>query len=260
MLYGLIVGGCTTRLRPEYVCMRYAIFGDIHGNYDALRVVLEHAKTQDIDQYICTGDIVGYGAEPDRCIDAVRNLNTLCLAGNHDHAAVEKLDIEYFNIYAKRAAEWTRKKLTQSEKDWLEGLPFLMYFEDFAVAHGSAHGPEVFNYIQTIFDAELSFEILERPILFYGHTHIPLTFFDSIPMTYTMDSEVHIDPTRKVLVNIGSVGQPRDEDPRASYGVFDSDTFVVSLYRLDYDVKAAGRKIVNAGLPEALAIRLELGK
>lgn len=240
--------------------MRYAIFGDIHGNYDALEAVLKYLDKERIDVYLCTGDVVGYGAEPGRCIETVRERCITCLAGNHDHAACGKLDTEFFNIFAKQVANWTRQKLTDAERQWLSDLPFVCHFEDFMLAHGSAHSPEVFNYITTIFDAELSFECLDKPLLFYGHTHIPLAFFDTVPMTYTMDQEVRINPEGKTLVNVGSVGQPRDEDPRASFAIYDSAKQVVQLIRIPYDVKAAGKKIIEAGLPEALAIRLELGK
>ncbi|MCX7805959.1 MAG: metallophosphatase family protein [Planctomycetota bacterium] len=240
--------------------MRYAIFGDIHGNYDALDAVLKSIEKEDVGLTICTGDIVGYGAEPKRCIEAIRSRKCLSLAGNHDHAASDKMEIEFFNIYAKQAAQWTRSQLSPDEKKFLAGLPFIFHFEDMCVAHASAHSPEVFNYIQTIFDAELSFECMDKPVLFYGHTHIPLAFFDTVPMTYTMDHEIQINPDGKTLVNVGSVGQPRDEDPRASYAIYDTAMRMVYIRRVEYDVKAAGRKIIQAGLPEALAIRLELGK
>jgi predicted phosphodiesterase len=240
--------------------LRYGIFGDIHGNYDALEAVIKALEQDGVDAYLCTGDVVGYGAEPSRCIATVREKCVVCLAGNHDHAACGKLDTEFFNIFAKQVAHWTQTHLADEERNWLASLPFICHFEDFTLAHGSAHSPEVFNYITTIFDAELSFECLDKPVLFYGHTHIPLAFFDTVPMTYTMDQEIHINPEGKTLINIGSVGQPRNEDPRASYALYDSDKQIVYLQRVSYDLKSAGRKIIEAGLPEALAIRLELGK
>ena len=240
--------------------MRYAIFGDIHANYDALDAVLGDMAERQIDVMICIGDIVGYGAEPCRCVRRVRETEALCLAGNHDHAATGKLGVEFFNLYAKQAALWTREQLSGEEKEFLDGLGFVEHFVDFAVVHGSLHGPEMFNYVQTIFDAELSFEALDKPLLFYGHTHIPLTFFDTTPMTYTMDSEVEIDTAIKTLVNVGSVGQPRDENPNACYGIYDDQAMTVELRRVVYDVEAAAAKIREAGLPEALAVRLELGK
>src|SRR5213596_2331285 len=177
--------------------LRYGIFGDMHGNFDALEAVMKIMEQEKVEIYLCTGDVVGYGAEPSRCIQVVR---------------------------------WTENHLSEEEKKWLANLPFVCHFEDFTLAHGSAHSPEVFNYITTIFDAELSFECLDKPVLFYGHTHIPLAFFDTVPMTYTMDQEIRINPEGKTLINIGSVGQPRNEDPRASFAVYDSDEGLVQLH------------------------------
>jgi diadenosine tetraphosphatase ApaH/serine/threonine PP2A family protein phosphatase len=240
--------------------VRYGIFGDIHGNYDALEAVLERLDRAEVDERICLGDIVGYGAEPRECVARVRDLGGICLAGNHDHAAIGKLDIDFFNLYAREAAVWTRAALTADDRDYLAGLGFIEHLPGFAVVHGSLHGPEMFNYISTIFDADLSFEALDKPILFYGHTHIPLTFFDTKPMTYTMDAEIPVGNGTRTLVNVGSVGQPRDEDPRACMAIYDDEVGVVTITRVEYDVERAARKIVDAGLPEALAVRLQLGK
>lgn len=244
--------------------MRYGIFGDIHGNRDALQAVLAALEGERVDVKICLGDIVGYGAEPRECIQDVRRLGCMTLAGNHDHAAIDRLDVEFFNAFAKQAALWTRQQLSNEDKQFLAGLGFVDHHEHFACVHGSLHGPELFNYIATIFDAELSFEALDKPVLFYGHTHIPITFFDTTPMTFTTEGEIRITSDMKALVNVGSVGQPRDEDPRASYAVYEvgdsNGEGVVYIRRVPYDVASASRKIIAAGLPEPLAIRLELGK
>lgn len=244
--------------------MRYGIFGDIHGNRDALQAVLEALEKERVDVKICLGDIVGYGAEPHECIQEIRRLGCMTLAGNHDHAAIDRLDVEFFNAFAKQAALWTRQQLTEEDKQFLASLGFVDHHEHFACVHGSLHGPELFNYIATIFDAELSFEALDKPVLFYGHTHIPITFFDTTPMTFTTEGEIRITSDMKALINVGSVGQPRDEDPRASYAVYEvgdsSGEGVVYIRRIPYDVASASRKIIAAGLPEPLAIRLELGK
>ena len=130
--------------------LRYGIFGDIHGNHDALDAVLEVLEKEKVDTYLCTGDVVGYGAEPSKCIKTVREKCVICLAGNHDHAACGKLDTEFFNVFAKQVAHWTQTHLSEDEKQWLAGLPFVCHFEDFTLAHGSAHSPEVFNYITNV--------------------------------------------------------------------------------------------------------------
>jgi len=239
---------------------RIAVFSDIHGNLHALNAVLEAIDDLGLRTLVCCGDVVGYGAFPNECIEILRFRRIPTLAGNHDHAACGKLDTEFFNVFAKQVAQWTQEHLSEEERAWLASLPFVCHFEEFTLAHGSAHSPELFNYITSIFDAELSFECLDKPVLFYGHTHIPLAFFDTVPMTYTMDEEIRVNPDGKTLINIGSVGQPRNEDPRASCVLYDSDELVARMLRVPYDVKAAGRKIIEAGLPEVLAIRLELGK
>jgi diadenosine tetraphosphatase ApaH/serine/threonine PP2A family protein phosphatase len=240
--------------------VRYGIFGDIHGNYDAFEAVLAEMEKQKVDEVLCLGDIVGYGAEPHRCIQKVREMGCICLAGNHDHAAIGKLDIDFFNLYAREAAVWTRAALEPEDREFLAGLGFVEHLPGFAVVHGSLHGPEMFNYISTIFDADLSFDALDKPLLFYGHTHIPLTFFDTKPMTYTLDAEIPVGDGTRTLVNVGSVGQPRDEDSRACFAIYDDSAGVVRISRVEYDVHKAAQKIIAAGLPEALAIRLEMGK
>ena len=240
--------------------MRYGIFGDIHGNYDAFQAVLAAMEREKVEEYICLGDIVGYGAQPRECVAKIQEMGCMCLAGNHDHAAIGKLDIDFFNLYAREAAVWTRATLQPEDRDFLSKLGFVEHLGEFAVVHGSLHGPEMFNYISTIFDADLSFEALDKRILFYGHTHIPLSFFDTKPMTYTMDAEVPVSDGTRTLINVGSVGQPRDEDPRACFAVYDDEQGLVKVIRAEYDVDLAARKIVDAGLPEALGIRLQLGK
>jgi diadenosine tetraphosphatase ApaH/serine/threonine PP2A family protein phosphatase len=240
--------------------LRYGIFGDIHGNYDALEAALAAMEAAGVEEYVCLGDIVGYGAEPGQCVQRIREMGCMCLAGNHDHAAIGKLDIDFFNLYAREAAVWTRAALEPEQREFLANLGFVEHLAEFAVVHGSLHGPEMFNYISTVFDADLSFEALDKPILFYGHTHIPLTFFDTKPMTYTMDAEIPVGDGNRTLVNVGSVGQPRDEDPRACFAIYDDEAGVVTVTRVEYAVEKAAQKIVDAGLPEALAVRLQLGK
>lgn len=243
--------------------MRYAIFGDIHGNTDALNVVLADMKEQQIDKTICLGDVVGYGAEPVRCLEMVQEMNCDVIAGNHDWAAIERISIDFFNAYAKAAAVWTREQLNADHKEWLANLPLTKTYEHLAVAHGTFHQPEAFNYIQTVFDAQLSFEALGQlgsRLGFLGHSHVPVGFFDSDPITYTLDPEIPVDVNQTIIINAGSVGQPRDENNKTSYAVYDSEQQTCWIRRLDYDIDAAAAKIREAGLPEILAARLYHGK
>ena len=142
--------------------MGIAIISDIHANLEALEAALKCIDEEKADEILCLGDVVGYGAEPRECITKVQDLGCVVLAGNHDHAAIERLDVEFFNAFAKQAALWTRSQLTEDDKNFLAGLGFVDHHEHFACVHGSLHGPELFNYIATIFDAELSFEALDK--------------------------------------------------------------------------------------------------
>ncbi len=243
--------------------MRYAFLGDIHGNTEALGAILASIKASNVDKIVCLGDIVGYGAEPVACLETIRGLNCDVIAGNHDWAAVGKLSIDCFNAYAKAAAIWTRDQLTQEQKDWLANLPLTIAYEHCAVAHGTFHQPEAFNYIQTVFDAQQSFDALKKlgPKLgFLGHSHVPVGFFDTDPITYTLDPEMPVDEDLAIIINAGSVGQPRDENNKASYALYDTDAKLCTITRIEYDIEGAATKIRAAGLPEILAARLYQGK
>jgi len=243
--------------------VRYAFLGDIHGNTDALGKVLASIRESSIDRVVCLGDIVGYGAEPVQCLEMIRALKCDVIAGNHDWAAVGKISIDAFNAYAKAAALWTREQLSQEQKDWLANLPLVLTYDHCAVAHGTFHQPEAFNYIQTVFDAEQSFEALRRlgaALGFLGHSHVPVGFFDTDPITYTLEGIIPIDSETATIVNAGSVGQPRDENNKASWALFDSEKREVTINRIEYDIDAAANKIRAVGLPEILAARLYQGK
>ncbi|MBI4575280.1 MAG: metallophosphoesterase family protein [Planctomycetes bacterium] len=241
--------------------MRYAIISDIHSNTEALRAVVDDFRAQQVDRVVCLGDVVGYGAEPRECIEMVRELSSMTIAGNHDWAAIEKTSIEYFNRYAKEATYWTREALTDEDKEWIQGLPLVEKpQEDIVLAHSTLYVPEAFDYIQTSYDAYLSFEALEGRVCFVGHSHIPITFFQEDQITYSLDPIVRLPEQGKAIVNVGSVGQPRDNNPRASYGIYDAESRVVEVRRVDYDIEGACRKIIDAGLPEVLGERLKVGR
>jgi len=243
--------------------VRYALLGDIHGNTEALGAVLDSIRSNTPDRIVCLGDVVGYGAEPVKCLEMIRDLKCDCIAGNHDWAAVGKLSIDCFNAYAKAAALWTREQLSQEQKDWLANLPLTLTYEHCAVAHGTFHDPDKFNYIQTVFDAQQSFDALKKlgsKLGFLGHSHVPVGFFDTDPITYTLDPEMPVDEEVAIISHAGAVGQPRDENNRASYALYDSTTKIVSITRVEYDIDGAAAKIRAAGLPEILAARLYQGK
>ena len=240
--------------------MNYGILGDIHANLEALDRVLEEMDRLGVEQYVSVGDLVGYGANPCEVIATVRSLKTVVVAGNHDFAAIEKLNIDFFNTYARESAVWTRSVLSKEDIDYLRSLKLAEYFDTFTVVHSTLYSPELFEYIQTSYDAHLSFEHQKTPLAFIGHSHVPVNFFKRNTVSFNMDSTVKVNGTDKVLVNVGSIGQPRDENPDAVCVVYDSEEGVVRLSRVRYDVEKASKKIIAAGLPEILAERLKYGR
>jgi predicted phosphodiesterase len=240
--------------------MKYAILGDIHGNLEALHAVLEDAQSEGVDEYICLGDVVGYGADPSACLQKIREIAKFTVAGNHDFAAVGKLNIEFFNAFARESALWTRNQLSDEEKEWLSNLKLVEYLEDFTVVHATVHSPELFEYIQTSYDAHLSFEELTTPLAFVGHSHVPVTFVQKKSVSFTLDPEIKLDGDHKTIINVGSVGQPRDENPDAAYAIYDTGERLVRIKRIEYDIAGAAHKIIEAGLPEILAERLHYGR
>lgn len=240
--------------------MKYGIMGDVHGNFEALNAVLEFMDKSGVQRYVSVGDIVGYGANPSECLHQIRGLKTLIVAGNHDYAAVGKLNIEFFNTFARESAIWTSQTLSNEEKDYIRNLKLIEQEADFTVVHSTLYSPEMFEYIQTSYDAHLSFEQQTTTLAFMGHSHIPVNFFKRRTVTFNMDTEVEITPGQKVMVNVGSIGQPRDENPDSVAVIYDSDEHLVRVQRIRYDVEKAANKILAAGLPEILAERLKYGR
>ncbi|MFC1806730.1 metallophosphoesterase family protein, partial [Planctomycetota bacterium] len=241
--------------------MIYCVFGDIHANLEALEAVLSDAEKQGAERYLCVGDIVGYGADPGPCLERVRALTTQVVAGNHDCAVVGRADIEYFNHFAKAAVLWTREQLTPGQHAFLTGLPLTLTVNSLTVVHATVHRPEEFGYIESALVARLSFAALQTAIGFVGHSHVPVTFFyeeSGDEIWFSQDGEIPLGEFSKSIINIGSVGQPRDDNPQAAYALYDSDAKVVTIRRIPYDIETAKRKIIDAGLPEVLAARLML--
>ena len=243
--------------------MRYGIFGDIHGNLHALEAVLEAYEDESIDVHLCTGDLVGYGAFPRECIDTVRQrCPHHVVAGNHDFAVCEKLTLEFFNSYAKSAALWTRQNLTDEHIRYLHRLPLTLEVDkDTTLSHATLYDAHAFDYIQTQYDAHLSIQELQTTCGFVGHSHIPITFYlkDEV-VNWTTETVIDMSRYDKVLVNVGSVGQPRDENPDAAYAVFDTEERKVWIKRVPYDVEGAIQAIEDNQLPRILGERLRLGK
>lgn len=245
------------------------MFGDVHGNLEALEAVVADAKRQGVDRYVCVGDIVGYGASASECVDRVQSLTTQVVAGNHDCAVVGRTDLEYFNLFARDAVIWTRTHLSPADKAFLRDLPLTRVVDELLLVHATVHHPEYFGYIESEYSARLSFEAMEGDLAFVGHSHVPVAFVydkEKKQISYSSgadlakDADWALDGASKAILNVGSVGQPRDEDPRSSYMVYDSQQRTVTLRRISYDIETAKRKIVAAGLPEVLGVRLQFGR
>jgi diadenosine tetraphosphatase ApaH/serine/threonine PP2A family protein phosphatase len=240
--------------------LRYAILSDIHGNYDALKAVLTALQAQRIEAYMCLGDIVGYGPQPVECLHEIRKYASIIIAGNHDYAVSDKIGASSFNMLAKEAMLWTRSKLNEADLDFLSNLPLEARLEDSHLVHGTLYAPELFDYVQTSYDAHLSMEKMDLPICFVGHSHVPVTFIQDEVIRYSLQPSIDVQDGNKVIVNVGSVGQPRDKDPRACYAIYDSTARTVSIERVHYNVEAVIGKIREAGLPKQLGERLRTGR
>jgi len=242
--------------------LRYGIISDIHGNLEALGAVLEEIQKHKIDQLICLGDIVGYGANPNECIELVRQNCQVILAGNHDYAALKKVDTSNFNNYAQDAIGWTIGNLTPESNAFLETLKVFHKVDQVYFVHSTPMDPTDWNYILSTFDAYQSFQEFQEQICFIGHSHVPIIFMNRQRHRYDIieKKELHIDQKNRYIINVGSVGQPRDLDSRAAYGIFDDELRTFTLYRVEYDIEKTQAKMRAAGLPEFLIVRLQLGK
>jgi diadenosine tetraphosphatase ApaH/serine/threonine PP2A family protein phosphatase len=240
--------------------VRYAIVSDVHGNVDALRAVLDDAAPR-ADAVLCLGDSVGYGADPGPCVELLAERARAIVAGNHEHAVVGLLDLSWFNRYARAAAEWTRERLDDDHRAWLGGLPLTAELADATLVHASPEAPEEWDYLVTPDDGWAAFPHFTTRWCFVGHSHVPgaWSLGSSGPDFEPRPEVIAAEAGRRYIVNVGSVGQPRDRDPRAAYAVWDVETGRVVLRRVPYDVEAARGKIVAAGLPRFLADRLAAG-
>ncbi len=246
--------------------MKYGIISDIHSNLEALTVVLEELKgIRKVDKIICLGDIVGYGPLPNECIAEIRKLSAInIVAGNHDLASIGWKDISWFNEYAQRAIIWTMDALTEESRKYLFSLPEIIEEKDFVMVHGSLND-YTDEYITGLKKASKSFKLLEgRNLLLVGHTHSPRLFIKKkhqpIYSVKLMDKDIiKISNEDKFIVNVGAVGQPRDKDPRASFGVFDTEAQEIKIYRVPYDIQKIQKLMREGNFSKFLIERLAYG-
>mgnify|MGYP005840338349 CR=1 FL=1 len=240
--------------------IKYAIISDIHGNLEALTAVLKDIENQGITGYICLGDIAGYGANPNECITIIRDLHCPCVLGNHDAGALGKTDIGDFNAPARFAIEYHKKILTDESKSYLSSLSYVQRIEAFTIVHANLEKPEEWGYVFNSNDAEHCFTFQKDSVCFFGHTHIQCSFQSNTLTPFIKTGKLRIKPGSKFLINVGSVGQPRDGNPKAAYGIYDLEENAVTFRRVEYDIKTAQQKILDANLPNILALRLAMGK
>ncbi len=244
--------------------MKIGIISDIHSNYEALTSVLK--KMTKIDEFICLGDMVGYAADPNNCIEKIKDLNCKCIGGNHDFAVVGKLDIDYFNSTARAAILWTSLQLKKDNLNFLANLEKKIEIKDNILAvHGSPRNP-LLEYILNKDTASLIFRKYSFKVLFVGHSHLAGCFYFSENNNqvdykdFSNGGYIDISKNKRYIINCGSVGQPRDSNSQASYGIYDLKYKVVNIYRTSYPYNLTQDKIINAGLPRNSADRLSYGR
>jgi diadenosine tetraphosphatase ApaH/serine/threonine PP2A family protein phosphatase len=241
---------------------KIGIISDIHGNLHALQSTLDTLEEIGVDRIVCCGDLVGYGAHPNEVVELIRERNIPAIAGNHDHAALLLTDISYFNQVAKEAVLWTKKVLTPENAAFLRDLPLFIQDSDPGVffVHASPRDPGEWNYIITMGDARDNFNYFTETVCFVGHSHQPFIIENNDGSLHcSTRPEIEVKESCRYLVNVGSVGQPRDRKAKPCFVVYDTEAGLIEIKRSTYDLAAAQRAIIEAGLPRELAERLEYG-
>lgn len=228
--------------------MRIAILGDIHANQEALEAVLVDAEREGCGGYACIGDIVGYGPSPRECVESIRSLDCPTVKGDFDESASDDSSLDGLNPVAKHAISWTRDQLSDADKKWLRELDLVLECRGFTIVHSSLDSPSHWYYVVSKFDAMSSFSYQAAHLCFFGHTHIPKFYLKNDSVFIEPGDRIDLKEHTQYFINVGSVGQPRDGDPRACYAIYDADNAVVRIKRVDYDIGLTQRKIMNSGL------------
>jgi len=244
--------------------MRYLIFSDIHSNIESFNKLLLMKESKTIDKYLFLGDLVGYGADPNETISLFRSMkNAFSIRGNHDKVIASLESSSLFNPVAAFSAEWSKVQLSDNNREFLKNLKKgpLIIDHFLTICHGSTFDEDY--YVFSVFEAIESMKFMKTSIGFFGHTHFPVIYYqrnnkvNAIPLV--SNKKIKLDPNTKYLINPGSIGQPRDKNPQASFIIYDSDKREITFSRYEYNIKKAQKKIRAAGLPELLASRLESG-
>jgi len=244
--------------------MKYGSISDIHANTQAFDAVLAMAQRAGVEKYIFLGDAVGYGADPAACLARLRKLQKspgcLCVAGNHDFAVAGRTHTRNYSINAVKAIDWTKTVLSPEDISLIGGWPMVLEDNDLTAVHANLHDPASWGYILDIDDADPNFQKLKNKICFVGHSHRPVVFESGKTVDWFLEEQFQLKDKSRYIVNAGSVGQPRDGDPRACFVIYDTDKQVIEFRRAAYDITTAQQRIIQAGLPRMLAERLAQGK
>ena len=227
--------------------MKFAIMADVHANLEALQAVLADAKEQRCTHHAFLGDFVGYCADPKACLDIIRALNAPCVRGNHDDYCSLDSSPDGLNPAAAKAIEWTRKQLADDERQWLRNLPHVLTVEGFTIVHATLQCPESWQYIFDRLAEICSLAYQRTPVCFYGHTHVPVAFVRDTTLRGGSYHKFKLESGKQYLINPGAVGQPRDNNPKTAYVIYDLDEASIELRRLEYDFTETRRKIHEAG-------------
>lgn len=239
--------------------MRIGIFSDVHANIDALRAVMAAYESQRIDKYVCIGDVVGYGAVPNDCCDIIRTRAAFTVLGNHDAAVAGRMDYSYYYEAARQALDMHARMLSKENLAWLKSLPYEVRDGDLTFCHGSPINLQEFEYIFSLEQAAKCLDIWDDlgTVTFIGHSHLCKAFALSREDVFeVVSTKFTVRPDHRYIISVGSVGQPRDYDPRASYTVYDTDEKTFEFLRVEYDVEAAAQKIFATDLERNFGHRL----
>ena len=242
--------------------MKIAVISDIHGNLEALTAVLRDIESRQVEGIHCLGDVIGYGCDPQACLKLVEENCDTKLIGNHEYMLLGRSSVEQCNPSAQESFKWTQNELTDFDMALIEKYEIQRKIDDVLFVHASTYKPEEWHYIVNREQAGRAFNNLDESVCFFGHSHLPTIFLEmphELPRIKT-GHDFLMDPDQRYLINVGSVGQPRDNDPRACYVVADTDTGDVYFNRVDYDVKTTQEKMANARLPQMLIERLSVGR
>ena len=238
---------------------KLALFSDIHGNLEALTSIIEDARNQGVTNFACLGDLVGYGPDPGGCVAKVQEIGCVCVKGNHDEDASNDRDLWNLSEVARESLTWTRERLSESQKQWLRELPYQKRLGRHMLVHATLDDPSSWQYIHNKFDAQIALSDQKQSLCFFGHTHVPVAYSSDGSLVKTIKkSKINLASDLKYLVNVGSVGQPRDGNPKACYVIFDSTKKTIQYQRVDYNIERVVEELSQAGLSENLSDRLRV--